>query len=351
VNHQLEELRSIKFSGELQSGLDSDITDVEYDPASTFTLLIIVQGDSDQKVVVDGFVVIKLDVHSGSAQMATVHPDVYMPVLSSPGHPVDVDVQLSRFRDLMIIGDLLNPPMPLAYTMYQIEELFALPIDGYMSFPPEIVSRSQVFSTGEVPDVEIQGSYDTWEKNWMSYWDTYLRSVSLLSVWRNRSILTDIQSSMGVVDVYSFIQEYKRISTNTLVKIDIPDDSLTETINERGETVNVVGIEAVDAAMADLDRDSQMDREQARIEIFNGTNVGGYGARYERLIRNMGGEVIRVMNAPGKSQNTRIFVTDTQKYAYTVSQISRLFAHAQVIEGRPDFVTTGDVIIVLGMDF
>jgi len=94
-----------------------------------------------------------------------------------------------------------------------------------------------------------------------------------------------------------------------------------------------------------------MAREQARIEILNGTSTAGFGARYERWIRHLGGDVIRVKNAPSTTEKSVIYVTDADEYGYTVGRIAGLWEEVEIREGRPDFITTGDVIIVLGMDF
>jgi hypothetical protein len=45
-------------------------------------------------------------------------------------------------------------------------------------------------------------------------------------------------------------------------------------------------------------------------------------------------------------------VTDRDEFRYTLDKIIGLWGNdLNIIEGRPDFITTGDIIVVLGLDF
>ncbi len=354
IQKQQSELEQINFSANLQEGLSENDREVEYNPENVFTLLVLMESENDDKPILEGFSLVRLDRDSHQADVISIHPDIYIPLQSLYGRSMTpLDLEIARLRDLMVVGELQNPPIPLAYTLYQLEELLAVPIDGYVLFPSSQHDQIGAFSTGSIPwdDLEERSGFEEWTREWEDYWIEYLRSISLVKVWMNRSDLPDIESNMSPMEMYAFSQEMSALSDEEIHRLVPDEDMLSETMDERGKVVKIVSIQSADELLSSLGRDNQMDREQARIEILNGTNVNGLGSRYERWITHVGGEVIRVKNAPGKQQETIIYVTDSEKYEYTLEQISALWDSVKVVEGRPDYITTGDIIIVLGMDF
>ena len=248
-----------------------------------------------------------------------------------------------------------NPPIPLAYAVYQLEELFALSIDGYILFPSSMHESVGNLSIGVSPEDRVRDAeevgYEAWSRDWSQYWVDYLDGVSIVKVWVNRSKMSSIESNMNVVDVYNLARDLSDLSDEERDILSVRDEDISEIVDERGEMVNFVDTAAVDAALEELHRDNRIDREQARVEILNGTNIDGLGSRYERWVTHLGGDVIRVKNAPGKQQNSVLYVTNKEEYGYTLDRISSLFSEAEIVEGRPDFITTGDIVIVIGMDF
>jgi hypothetical protein len=350
------ELEQIVFSTSRQTGFAPSDIFVDFDDTAPFTLLMIVQGESEQKPVIDGFAIFRLYPSSGTADVISVHPGLYTALQRIPDAPfARTDLSAAKIRDLLVIGELQNPPIPLAYAVYQLEELFGIAVDGYIVFPPEIRDSLGSLSAKPGPDdvvgdVESIG-YEKWAEEWGGYWVDYFRSLSLVNVWIHRGSVGKIESNMDVLDVYSFSKKLSSIPADDVNILAVPDEQVSEIVDDRGEVVNSVGIPAIDAVLAELSPDERMAREQARIEILNGTSTAGFGARYERWIRHLGGDVIRVKNAPSTTEKSVIYVTDADEYGYTVGRIAGLWEEVEIREGRPDFITTGDVIIVLGMDF
>lgn len=356
IEQQQRELEQIVFSTELQSGMKEEDLVSDYGGDEVFTLLILDEAPVENKHVIEGLTVVRFDPVSKGADVFSVHPELFMNLQRIPGASVSsLDLTVSRMKDLMIIGDLQNPPIPLAYAVYQVEELLALSIDGYILFPASMHDTVGKLSFGEIPeervgDVEDLG-FEKWSTQWSEYWVEYLSNISLIKVWVNRSSLSSIESNMNVVDLYSFSKDFSGLTEDEVQVLAVEDSDIEEIVDERGDMVSFVGTTAIDGALENIHRDERIDREQARIEILNGTNVDGLGSRYERWIVHIGGDVIRVKNAPGKQQKSFIYVTDPEEYEYTLDRIGTLWDGVEVIEGRPDFITTGDIVIVLGMDF
>ena len=354
VRSQVQELQNLSFSSPNQDGLRDDLHSVSYSSGDVFTLLIITEERVNDRDVIGGFILIRVDMTSHSAALMSIHPELAIPLQYVPGMPVTaLNLTTAKIRDLSVIGDLQIEPVPLAYPFYQLQELFAVPIDGYVVFPPGVAENIGPLSGKDAPSTSVAGlkDYQEWGEAWEDYWSGYLRSLSVMKIWMNRGIVPEIESNMNVVDVYTFARDFASLPEESVETLVPPTDAVVKMIDERGEQVNGIQISAVDSMLEGLGRDNRMDREQARIEIFNGTDVDGWGGRYERWVKHLGGEVIRVKNAPQQRDGTVIYVTDQEEYAYTVSRISSLWENVELVEGRPDFITTGDIIVLLGVDF
>lgn len=95
--------------------------------------------------------------------------------------------------------------------------------------------------------------------------------------------------------------------------------------------------------------DTRIGKEQARVEIFNPTSIGGLAGFRARWLRNIGIDVIRVGDAADSLEKTTIYTPEPELYKYTIQAIEKSFSEeVEIKEEEPDFVTTGDVIIILG---
>ena len=97
--------------------------------------------------------------------------------------------------------------------------------------------------------------------------------------------------------------------------------------------------------------DRELEKERVRVEIYNGSGMSGYASQYARRIRNSGCEVVRYDNAPNLQDKTEFYVPKPKEFEYSLKVIFELFPGTyETIEGRPSFMTTGDVVIILGKD-
>lgn len=352
VINQITELKKLEFSNSSKNELISSDQNPEYSQKKPFTLLFLVEFDSSLKDQIDGFLVVQLNPITQQATLLSIHPDVYM---YSKVYCIDPDdTQLVRIKDLFVVGELQTPSRSCAYTLYSIEEMLAIPIDGYVYIDGDEIEEFVEMGSGERPDVALEGitGYQNWSEGWNDYWVDLLDSVSLIKIWRHRDIIADIESNMNVVDVYSFIEDFKSVKNDDISSVVIEDEQLEEVVNNKGDIVSLVTENAWDEALKDHLVDYLVDREQARIEIFNGSRIDGLGARYQRWVEHLGADVIRVQNAPGEWENTTVYVTNSEEFKYTLEKIKGLWGdELKIIEERPDFITTGDIIIVLGLDF
>lgn len=350
---QFGELNQIKLSTDMQDGIKECDQTVEYESDSVFTLLMLSDFGDDDRLTLDGASLIQLDYNSPEIRIISFHPGIYFgPYSFEEVLTNSYGVTLVRIRDLMMVGHLQNPPVPLAYAFYQIREFLAIPVDGYLYIDGDANEVSGL-GIGYPPSEAVSGTkeYGQWSTEWNKYWIDNLDSVSLLKIWAHRMDIPKIESNMSAVELYEFISAFQDVSSENIHSITLSQENLVEVVDESGETVNFLSEFAVDEVLKEFVGDVRMDREQARIEIFNGSGVNGLGSRYSRWIDHIGGDVIRVENAPGVWDRSVIYVTDLDEFEYTVAKVLSLWVEdVDIVEGRPDFVTTGDVIVVLGRE-
>ncbi len=90
-------------------------------------------------------------------------------------------------------------------------------------------------------------------------------------------------------------------------------------------------------------------REQARIEIYNATQIGGLASRNQRLLENIGAIVIRTGNAPKQEVETKLYVAERDKYPETILAIREILRNKLiVIDEEYPSNHTGEIILVLG---
>jgi hypothetical protein len=300
-----------------------------------------------------------MDPLQGELVSMALDPRVYFKPqisISRASFPEDFKVTLDmlRIRDLMVLGYLSNPPKSLSMTYYQLENLLALPLDAYVVVDSEDLDSVSKMAGVVTPSLEAEQSMNMHDRSimWSEYWVSVLRGVNGFRVWGQRSTVGKISSNLSAQEFFAFVRSVQSVPESRINIASVDDTNLNSVSNEKGEIVSMISIQDIDDVLDSLCTDIDIDREQARVEIFNGSGVDGLGNMYRRFIRHLGADVIRVENAPGDWPQTKIYVTDSEKFQYTVEKISSLWpGNVEIIDGRPDFFATGDVIIVLGMDY
>lgn len=353
TNSQVNELKDLKFSDSFEGEFTTSYLIEEMPEDQVFSLLIVADFGEVEKPRVDNLIVVQIDPGAEEVRLITLQPDLYFYQYDSPGVSASSVADVIRIRDLMVAGELKSPPMTFAYVYYEIQELLAIPINGYVYFGPEVINDfnrfSQNFSLPET--IQKEGNNDKVAESTLEYWQNFIKTVSLYRIWRNRQLIPDIASNMSVTGLFEVLDKAHDINVDDFKLVYIDEEKLVESTNERGDIVYQIRQSAIDEALEANLGDQQIDREQARIEVFNGGEISGRGGRYGRWIKHIGGDVIRIENAPGFWDDSVIYVTDKEKFAYTVEKISMLWnGDIEVRGGRPSFLTTGDIIVVVGAD-
>jgi len=111
----------------------------------------------------------------------------------------------------------------------------------------------------------------------------------------------------------------------------------------------LVDQDIVDGLVGPLVRDETLVGGQLKIQVLNGTYKTGLASHVSRVIRNMGGEVVRVGNYE-RQDLTKGFLILDETGSYTAKRLSRAFGVSGSHPPKTSAEKRADITIVLGLE-
>lgn len=108
---------------------------------------------------------------------------------------------------------------------------------------------------------------------------------------------------------------------------------------------NLTNTADVSGALSELFYDSAVQDEKVSVEIVNASGVTGRGTALERVLVNMGANVVQVTSSPKDENTSSIRYID--KEAYTIKRITKLLGYPQQ---QSDGEGLSDIIVTIGKD-
>ncbi len=265
---------------------------------------------------------------------------------------------------LRYAGDFLQEGRGYEYAVWQFEQLLGGNIDNYIWFT---APATQIFidklgqtNTSSVYAQYYVNGFDVSEEGF--FLNTFVSKLSWMNLLTSSAKFKDldivIYSSYGTIanTAIQLRQVQQSILNFRPYLIDLSSTQyLSQEVNVAGIGVsNYLDISKYDQIWREfvntiIDRD--LEKERVRVEVYNGSELSGYASQYARRIRNSGCEVVRYDNAPSVQERTQIFVSNPENFSNSLEIILELFPGSQeIVEGRPSFMTTGDIVIILGKD-
>jgi len=266
---------------------------------------------------------------------------------------------------LRYAGEFLQEGRGVEYTLWQLNEILGFRADNYIWITTEAyeVINSVYGDPNNVKDryrevysMEEGGSLTNsfLKLHTISSQSSLLKSV--LNVSKVRGLDNEIYSNLSFSNVLSTISGFEksvRESETYVMDLSSPRYSVGE-FSEQGGQFRSINITEYDKALRRyyidiIDRD--LERERVRIEVYNGSGGAGKAGKYARKILNNGCDVVRFGNAPELLENTQVYVSDEKEFNNSLSVVEGvLFGRLERLEERPSFMTTGDIVILLGED-
>jgi len=241
-----------------------------------------------------------------------------------------------RVSDILIRSSTINESNNyLESIKWYVEEIMSYRIDQVIIIPPIVYSRDKL---------EINTLNDAvFDLNWKNV------LVNGSEIKKVTGQIYSTASPSQVVSLRNKLNEYNVIEK----KISPMGDG--EDI-EAGRVYEYVETEQWNDLLRSLEIYENLLLEQAQIEIYNASNITGEGMRLSRWFKNLGLVVVRAENAPlmvlESCSGSMIYVVDQEKYKESLTEVveiidKRFGNNIKMIYNRPEFVATGDIVIVL----
>lgn len=297
---------------------------------------------------------------------------------------------LVKLKDLYIVGDNAKPNGGYEYLFETLEETLYLKFDRYVFYEASFLSDLLELNGGmvvRIPDeVSVRDQGDRFQVATFDESKINLSSESVLNFITDTSGGEEAKLTRqsvfydGLVEDPGFIDLWRLVETSDLIEKAFVSDlrssefntiwrilrsnlelekfvvlgpvNLNEEINPAGETIKVFGETPVWEFIRENAINQSVIDELARVEVFNGSDVGGAAYDYTVFLRNAGVDVIRRNNAPKPYEKSVVYVQDKERsYSYTIDQILRIMPEGTEVKTESaEFLATGDIIIILGED-
>ena len=306
------------------------------------TLIIFEEGEGNGRRVTDVYVYLVNSVKK-QEMLLYVSGDIYFSGLEER---FGNEIAVSSFR---YAGDFLQSGRGIEYAVWQFNQLFGFKSNNYIFISAE---ASAVLNDSFSDTSGASGSIDKLEE--------FDRAFSYERIFLNSSELDlldgKIYSNLSFQNVRLKLGQAS--GGNAKYVRSVLDFSGEKFLRE-GTLITGEEISVIDVGKSDKEfkvglqfvLDRQLEMERGRVEVYNGSDISGAAGGIGRKIANSGCDVVRYGNAPENVERTKVYVADMERFknSYDVVDDS-LEIDFELISGRPDFMTTGDIVIILGKD-
>lgn len=126
---------------------------------------------------------------------------------------------------------------------------------------------------------------------------------------------------------------------------------------EDNKTFEYISYSSWDYIFRSIFKNTSIINERVQVEIYNATNLDGVASTFSRWLSNKGIDVIRIDNAPshvGEScEKTKIYIpSGVSKFPLTFNIVNSVlmqygYEDVEILSNRPDFITSGDIILLV----
>lgn len=113
-----------------------------------------------------------------------------------------------------------------------------------------------------------------------------------------------------------------------------------------------INTEILDDDLAKILLNTEILKEQATMEIFNGTTIKGLANVKARWITNSGGRVLHIGNNPEKLTVSKAYIKYPEQYPNTIAELKRIFNNKlEITKEEYKYRHLGDIVIIIGSQY
>jgi hypothetical protein len=250
-------------------------------------------------------------------------------------------------KDLSYVGENINQEKFHEYIVWQVQNIIASNIDGYVILDD--------YATKHLTDIkELQNSGSDNNISLSKLVDSSVFPLVLFNSSEIKNLSGHIYSNYSSLELVSKFSDISKAKSEGDI-IDLSEEwALLDDSLGNGKKVKVFNYDSIDRKFAqtiEVFRPLDISKEQVKVEVYNGSGVSKAALRYARSIENLGAKVVRTNNAPEDVEKTVFYVPKKSEFQKSIALVDKIFVQEpEIIEGRPNFMTTGDIVIILGSD-
>jgi len=319
------------------------------------TLWIFEEGEGDDKKITETFLV-------ASNREKNFLLNIYIPGwirFSLAEEEFGNALTVSNFR---YAGEFLNEGRGIEYAIWQFEQMLGTKIDSYIWIGEREQSLySEAF--GYYKDPKGTYGYDFSKEDFAQntlLLDSFVSEYSFLGIILHPQKVSGIGD--GIISNRSFadilgkiISTRKELRRSEKYIIDLGNTKyIDEKLSNAGGLSYYLNSSKYDGVLREyflniLDR--ELEKERVRVEVYNGSGISGAASQMARRIENSGCDIVRYENAPDLLEHTVLYIPDEERFKNSVAIVKEVVGtNVEVLNSRPQFMTTGDIVVVLGRD-
>jgi hypothetical protein len=322
------------------------------------TLFVLEREKGEQRKISDVYVFLN-NSKKGESLLIYVPGSLYFSGLEENfGSPIAIS-------SLRYAGDFLQEGRGIEYTVWQISEILGFKMDNYIWITTEayevfwdvygdLNEIKEKYKEGYIKDKDETLADSFFKLHTIS--SKYSVLKTLLNSRRVSTLDGNMYSNMSFLSVLGRVDRFESVVARSLTNsIDMGSAKYSEgELSERGGQIRSINIAEYDKAFRQymfkmLPREQE--RERVRVEVYNASGRAGRASIYARKILNNGCDVVRFGNAPDNIEKTQVYVSDMDEFENSFNVVSEiLLGKFEIVEERPSFMTTGDIVILLGED-
>lgn len=320
------------------------------------TLYIFEEGIENSKII-GGWLVV---TNSNLSETLVL----YMPPGVYVADPNELFSEYIQFADLSYAGDLINEKRSKEYSLWQTINMSGFNIENYVWITGEGLTRFNnlfgdvsVYSGTKYRDLySNEGEFSDASLLINSFADRFNVTSVFLKPTLWGEYIEHIDTTFNSTDyIFQTISLKNRFAGKNLKMIDLSQDRFLNTaVDPSGREIRVINYSEFDRALEssfNILRSRDVEKEQAKVEVYNGSGISGLASRYARKVKNYGVKVVRFDNSPSEYDKTKVYIPHPDRFPNSYSSVKDLVCDGcDIVEGRPDFITTGDIIVILGKD-
>lgn len=339
-----ENLSSHRFLSDLDTDLEK-------------TMFVFEQGEGEERTISSVYVLLTNE-EKGNSIVIYIPGFVYFDGLEEDfGSPIPIS-------SLRYAGDFLQEGMGVDYSIWQINQILGFRVHDYIWFTAQAGQiLGDVYGSGD----NIKEKYkEAYSNSGITLSDSYLKLHTISAQYSpiktvlkinaikgmDQKVFSDLPFTSVLSRIGSFESTVKETKTLVL-DLSSPDYS-SEELSDLGGQIRTINLPEYDK---DFRRsytnviDREVERERVRVEIYNGSGASGEAGIYARKILNNGCDVVRFGNTPEPLERTQVYISDESEFNDSLKVVAEvLFDRYEILEERPSFMTTGDIVVLLGAD-